>query len=102
MRSDSKLARTLFRKLFSDEEIVQGNLTGETTKGHEGTKPVKFDEERLEFIYNIFRSRLVALSEHLPVTMERMSKQCFRNYIRDAANPLKKAARDATKPKNTE
>ena len=98
MRSDSKFARILFRKMFTDEDIVNGNLTGETTRGQgEPTKPDKYDETRMEFIYKHFKDRLTIMSQDLKVSIERMDRRCFRDHIRDAANPVKKAARDAKK-----
>lgn len=99
MKSDSKVARTLFRKLFTDDEIVRGNLTGGLLRGQKlspGQKlPEKYDSHKIEFIYSVCRSRLVTLSSHMPVSLERMERQVFKNYIRDAGNPVKRAAANA-------
>lgn len=51
----------------------------------------------MDFIYNVLKKRLEVLSDYMLVSLERMDRQVFKNYIRDASNPVKRAAAIAVK-----
>lgn len=72
------------------------NLTGENSRGSKKEdKPEKYDEGRMEYIFTIFRNRLAIMAKSISVTLERMERKTFNNYVRDASNPLKKVNRES-------
>jgi hypothetical protein len=102
MKCDRKLATDLFRKAFSVEEIVDGNQSGQTSRSRkhqpEEKQPIKYDERKMDFIYTVFNGWLTFLvGNKLKVTISRSSRKLFAMYIRDAAAPIKKAARNEKK-----
>jgi hypothetical protein len=96
--SDNILIRKLFCKLFSEDEILRGNLTGDGLRGSQlAQKPEKWNEDKLNFIYGLHKQRLVILGETMDVAIERMERQVFNNVIRDTSNPFKRKDRESKK-----
>lgn len=51
----------------------------------------------MDFIYNVLKKRREVLSDYMLVSLERMDRQVFKNYIRNTSNPVKRAAAIAVK-----
>jgi hypothetical protein len=90
--SDARMARSLFKKLFSLSEITEGNLSGDWLRGQNKNepKPKKWDTAKMEFIFQTCRGRLVVLAQYMKVSVERLERTIFNHYIRDAKNAIKK------------
>ena len=97
--SDNILIRKLLRKLFSEDEILRGNLTGDGLRASQlEQKTEKWNEGKLNFIYGLHKQRLVILGETMDVAIERIERLVFNNVLRETSNLFKRKDRKSKKP----
>jgi hypothetical protein len=99
---DLKIVTELFKLLFTEEEIVKGNQSGQPSRamklkpGEE--RPQQYSVDKLEYIYTTVKSWLNFLGDTgVKVAASRLERMLFAMYIRDAASPFKKVVKRSTK-----